>query len=1019
GVNIWITDAGIWYDFYKSEMIDPDADKYSRPPKFRREGVVIKMEIAHEGKSRFQSEGEPIFRRNYIKGNIPDRRTSSLGCYKEIELRDTESKVAVNLGFDNGIPRYNFKLRENADPDIIKIRFSGQDALDVNLRGELIFKTPFGDIVSNGLKAFKYGDEDLHPIDCRFTREGDIIKFKLDRNYDGLKRIIDPLIFSTFAGGEEADQINAIDINSDGELIAAGWTESPDMPTTTGAYSEVISGGRDVWIGKYKIEGNRKELLWASFIGGDGDDVANGCAFDDEGNIYIAGNTQSTNFPVESPMIPELGGKTDCFVLKLDPEGRELEFSTYLGSTQDDFCYAIDVGQSKAIYLTGGTYSTDFPTQSPVDGDHNGLEDMFITKLAPSGSSIVFSTYMGTYGNEHGTAIEVDEGMNTILLGAETDNSRFPTKPNRFPYRGYDRHFNGGWDAVIIRYFQNGGEYDFSMFYGGPGDDRINDVAIIGADLYMFTGQTKSDLSAVSPESEDSEFNVTNNAYDQSHNGGWDGFIAYIRKVEILQYSSYIGGSADDIFYSLSYNPTVGLATAVGFSKSNDFPVIGDPTNPRVRGGSSVAIVQFSPQNSEIVYSSVLGGNGADVGAGTAVDDLGDIYIGGYTTSAQFPTEEPTQAAYGGVMDGFVLKKSFNDFTITSPTGGAEVCQGKTMNLTWATNKMPATAEYDLYYYRESDPDLHLIESGIADDEYDWALPVNFPAGDDYIIRVTHNSGIFSEINNVKVRARPRLTEFSHTPEMLFICEGGSAEFSVIATGDDLSYQWTHDSRPVGENSATLTLENLDLSDEGFYAVLISNNCVNGAVADSARLVVLPTTAVMQNPENKTVIEGDDVEFFIVAVGENLSYQWKKNGGLLTGQRESTLMIENCTDDDEGLYSCEIQGRCGSAETTEARLEVEPNSVSDGRIEGIEKLDILVSAAGGGYSMFVLAEISGELIYTISDATGKILMSEKSAVISTGRSIIPLQINELPSGVYYLRGNLNGEITVSKFTVVR
>jgi hypothetical protein len=857
-------------------------------------------------------------------------------------------------------------------------------------------------------------------VDCRFTREGDLVKIKVEKPVDK-KMIIDPLIFSTFCGGESSDRITDMDLGEDGEAVVAGWTESGSFPATAGAYRTVLSGASDAFIAKYKIYENDKKLLWATYFGGSGDDAANGCAIGPEGNIYFAGNTQSDNMPVTSAMMPELNGKTDCFVAKISGSGDEIFYSTYFGSTKDDYVYALDVGMSKAVYFTGGTYSTDFPVQSPDDGTHNGLEDLFVTKLSESGNSVIFSTYMGTAGNEHGTSIKVDEALGSVLVGAETDNSRFPTKPNRFPYRGYDRYFNGGWDGVIIKLPKNGGEKQFSMFFGGNNDDRINDVAFAGPDLYMITGQTKSNLSKVDPTSQESEFNLSNDAYDPSYNGGWDGFIAYMEKVEFIKYSTYFGGSKDDVLLSLCFNPEVGTATAVGYTSSPDFPIISDPDNPRPRG-KSVAIVEFNPQNSKIEYSSVISGKGEDAAVDIKVDDRGHRYIAGYTSSPDFPQEQPTSPQYGGGnSDGFILKTAKDEFEITSPNDGAEVCQGGLLKISWSIDNMPLESGYSLYYSTPDNTEYRLIAEDVEDSKYEWDVPVEFEGRDDYILRVTHKSGIFSEIKNIKVKEKPTITSFTHEPELMYICAGGSAQFSVEAVGHDPEYSWTHDGAGIKFSGTTLILENLEIEDSGFYAVHVTNECSAVPVSDSARLVVQPETKITEHPGNETVIEGGDVEFFVIATGADLTYQWKKDGEALSGEKESTLLIRNCSESDEGQYECDVVGKCGELTTEVATLTVEPNSASgDGILEAGENIDIqIINTDDNTLNLKINSVVAAKLRLRIYDNRGAITSEPQLIEIIEGISFREIPLPRLNSGAYYLVGIHQSDRIAVKFNIVR
>jgi hypothetical protein len=187
-------------------------------------------------------------------------------------------------------------------------------------------------------------------------------------------------------------------------------------------------------------------LAYSTYLGGSGGDGTGAIAVDSSGNAYVAGSTDSTNFPTKDPYQSHRAQKNDIFVTKLNPSGNALVYSTYLGGSGDDWATGIAVDSSGNAYMAGLTDSTNFPTLIPCQGyNAGGLNDIFVTKLNPSGNALVYSTYLGGSGDDWVIGIAVDSSGNAHVAG-HTDSTNFPTKD---PYQG--SYGGGEYDAVVIK----------------------------------------------------------------------------------------------------------------------------------------------------------------------------------------------------------------------------------------------------------------------------------------------------------------------------------------------------------------------------------------------------------------------------------------------------------------------------------------------------------------------------------------------------------------------------------------
>jgi len=258
------------------------------------------------------------------------------------------------------------------------------------------------------------------------------------------------LVYSTYLGGTGSDYGFAISVDSSGNAYVAGATPSTNFPTANPLQATNAGGWSDAFVAKLNPAGSA--LLYSTYLGGSGEDVGSGIAVDSSGNAYVTGFTKSYNFPTVGPLQPAHGGWACCdaFAAKLNAAGSALVYSTYLGGSGEDFGQGIAVDSSGNAYVTGRTYSTNFPTASPLQAAYGGwVFDAFVAKLNPAGSALVYSTYLGGSGDDMGLGIAVDSASNAYVTGS-TGSTNFPTaSPLQTAYGG------GTYDAFVAKIATN------------------------------------------------------------------------------------------------------------------------------------------------------------------------------------------------------------------------------------------------------------------------------------------------------------------------------------------------------------------------------------------------------------------------------------------------------------------------------------------------------------------------------------------------------------------------------------
>ncbi len=406
-------------------------------------------------------------------------------------------------------------------------------------------------------------------------------------------------------------------------------------------------------------------LSYSTYLGGSGGDQGQSIAVDAAGNAFVTGSTQSLNFPTTvGSFQTTLVGSQDVFVTKLNPTGSSLVYSTYLGGSGDDFGLGIALDSVTNAYVTGGTTSTNFPTLGAFQPAHAGSVDAFVTKLDSTGSALLYSTFLGGSDQDRGNDIALDSVGNAYLTGF-TVSTNFPTTLGAF-----DTTFNGGGDAFVTKLNPTGSSLVYSTFLGGSvglnATDRGESIAVDAAGNAYVTGTAES-----------TNFPTTTGAFQTTHAGATDAFVTKLNPAGSgLVYSTYLGGNGLDQGVSMVIDSSTNAYVAGGAGSSN-FPTTLGAFQPSSAGGSRDAFVtKLNPTGSSLVYSTYLGGSGDDFGLGIAHDSFtNNVYVIGGTASSNFPTFGAFQPALAGSFDAFVTKLNATGSGLTYSTylGGSSI----------------------------------------------------------------------------------------------------------------------------------------------------------------------------------------------------------------------------------------------------------------------------------------------------------------------------------------------------------
>lgn len=339
--------------------------------------------------------------------------------------------------------------------------------------------------------------------------------------------------YITYFGGDAGDSYGyGIATDVDGNAYSVGETSSSDFPTTKGCYQRTFSnGGSDGFL--VKLDPTGAHFVYSTYLGGSGKDSAVSLALDQSDDAYVAGYTNSLDFPTTPGVCqPSIGanGASNAFICEINPGGTAAIYSTYLGGSGRDYGAAIQIDATGAAYVTGSTSSVDFPMQGPAQGSLAGIVDAFLTKVSPGATKLDYSTYLGGEGYTWGRNIAVTAAGVPYVVGFTTAPN-FPTSTTAF-----QRNYSGYEDGFISQFNSNGSELTASTLLGINSYTRMCAITLDQSGNVYVAGQSQS-----------TQYPITAQAIQKINRGSWDVvYSIFNSSLSNIAYSTYMGGGKVD-----------------------------------------------------------------------------------------------------------------------------------------------------------------------------------------------------------------------------------------------------------------------------------------------------------------------------------------------------------------------------------------------------------------------------------------------------------------------------------------
>jgi len=616
--------------------------------------AVVRLKlVGAERNARVSGERELPGRSNYFVGNDPQRWHTHIPTYAQVRYRSVYRGIDLVYYGRQGQLEYDFVVAPGAEARAIGLEIVGAEGvgrgpLRIDPKGDLVIATDGGEVRFHQPKAYQTEGGLRRRVGASYRLRGKGEVGLEVAEYDRRRPlIIDPVLsYSTYLGGTGGDVANGIAVDGSGYAYITGITNSSDFPTL-GAKQGSNSGSGDAFIVKLETTGDA--LVYSTYLGGSGADTANGLVVA-AGDAYVMGTTTSADFPTtEDAFQLTYGGNSDAFITHLNSSGNALVYSSYLGGRDADFGQAVAVDSSGNAYLTGATQSPDFPLMNPLQPTKGGGADVFVTKVNFSGTALLYSTYLGGAQADVGQGIKVDSSGSAYITGY-TFSSDFPTQN---PYQGSTA---GEPDAFVAKLDAAGSALVFSTYLGGSGDDRGLGIALDTSGSVYVAGVSQS-----------ADFPTTVAAFQSANRGERDAFISKLSSAgSNLVYSTLLGGAGADQANGIAVDSS-GNAFVTGFTQSSDFPTY-KPVQAvlGISGGSfcganpcaDAFVTQINSSGGALNYSTYLGGSGADWGQAIALDSSGVPYVTGNTASDNFPAIAGAyQASLAGVAGNTFVAK--------------------------------------------------------------------------------------------------------------------------------------------------------------------------------------------------------------------------------------------------------------------------------------------------------------------------------------------------------------------------
>ena len=862
GMNAWITDFGVVYDFQKATQLSNMDNQHQHKgqqtePTIQIDGHVVKMSLQNGVAPTFtEKQNESSHLKNYFLGNNASKWATDVKTFEEVILKDVYAGIDVRYYEDRGSLRYDFIVHPGANPNQIKWLVDGVSS-SLGTEGQLLMHTSLGDVQQAELTTYQTIGEKKNVIDSRFTLNSNVVSFSIGAYDNSHTLIIDPIISQGGLGGiTENDQWFRVQVETDEDNWFYGETLSADYPTTSGAYSTTSAGSVDLVISKSDADLSLGAYYFSTYIGGSGEEelfVGSTAVLSADGGLVFTATTQSADFPtVVGAFDNSYNGGKDAVVAKINATGTSLQFSTYYGGADADYGGAVTLDQNQNVYLAGITNATGstYPvTGGAYDQTANGDFDIGITKFNSTCSTVSFSTLFGGNDYDDCYSMELDDAGNVVVLGY-TRSTNLPA------FGGYQSTLAGGNDAMVFKLNPTGTSLVACSYLGGTGDDLAFGLSINTDGQVVIGGYSNS-----------VDFPIAGGGYP-TNQGLIDAIVATLSSdLSSLAFSRYYGGTGNDYCYGLDTDVN-GSIYICGFTGSTDLFLI-NPDQATNAGNGDAFIVRFRPNSDWILYASYVGTPDYDRMTSISCNNQGRAVTAGTVTIDA--GSGLTELGYALVWD--VCHEDFSLASVDSPT-----CEDSEVILESSYN----------------DPQF-------SGQDFSWAGPNGFTSSDQNPVfnATSQSAGTYTvTVTDLGCTSTSEVTLAVDPALNTSIIGPGNVDpltptSFVVSQNLGSTYTWTVTNGTLisgqGTNSTSITFPI-----EGTATVMVTE--VNGNCSETTSITVNVGCTSAPNPPAITgsaTADENTTGAYSVPAQSGYSYTWTVSGGnIISGQGTNAISVQ-------------------------------------------------------------------------------------------------------------------------------
>ena len=649
GLNAWVTKTGVTYDHFKLSQIETSQNITYLSPREKKEakrnnyfiqGHVVKFSFFHVNENPFAKGDKPSpTMRNYFLGNDPDKWATGVSLFGQVEIDQVVDGISIVYYFEQENLRYDYHVSPYADVRKLRFLLEGTNEWQVNEQGELEISTNLGIVNHGKIYAYQTVDGKDQEVFCSFVKLADGSLGMTAGDYDpALPLIIDPMVFSTYLGGNEYESNPAVAVGQDGSVYITGESLSPNFPITPGAYQTTKNAEADIIISK--MNESASTLMFSTFLGGDGREELPDISLGADGSVYVVGTTVSNNFPVTEGVFQNQNpGEKSVFISRLNEDGSSLFFSTYLGGSYNDFGNSINIDTEGNAYISGYSNSDDFPV---TPGALNFETGVFVTKINPSATELIFSAFPAP---AHGYGLDIDDAGNIYIVGdLASGGSGIYITPGAFQTvpAGYITSF-----AMVIN--PTASQILASTYLTGGSNDYGEAICVAENGDIIIGGTTRSQ-----------DFPTSTDAFQPTNQGNSDVFVVRLNaSCTQMIWGTLLGTFDGEYLYGMALDADENVVITGDTYAGLEFPVTTDEFVVNMPSYFDPAFIsQISNDGTQLLYSAVLANPDVETQANDViVNDNGNFVVVG-NTGYGFPiTPDVFQPNHeGGWKDFFISK---------------------------------------------------------------------------------------------------------------------------------------------------------------------------------------------------------------------------------------------------------------------------------------------------------------------------------------------------------------------------